>query len=801
MNLQFPQFSASLSPNKHLTSKNLVRVARSHWQRLKQVWQQHPNYSRQPRRLAVLVAIASITLGVSATAYISYSIVCGLILENLQDNTLLRVQQGTQEIDEWLATRKADVEGLASTPTFRTMDWSVVGPYLKSQAKRLKDFYDFSMINLDGSYYNTSIGRASRKLNDREHIKQAIAGSVYVSDPVISRSLGIPIVVIAVPVWLEFPPTEKPIGVCTGIISIDHIVKVVSNLKYGQGSYAFALNSEGEPIIHPNPKLMGTAEKPATSFLEASDPELQQIARYMVNGQRGIELVTLEGQSVYVAYSHLNNADWSVALVIPRQNLEKELEALNLLALVVGMLLAVAIAAAVRLVLASEGRRARAEREALLNRLTQQIRASLDLDCILAATVEELAVLLKLKRAAFGWYDSQQQSLDIQWDYSSGHGKSSKIQRFSLPDKGWVQLQKGETISLKSLDTAKALKLKAGCYLAISILLPTGDSGYLICVHSTPIFDRQEEWELLQAVADQLAIAITQSHLYRQTQAQVGLLANTLQELKTTQVELIHSEKMSSLGQMVAGIAHELNNPANFIHGNLKYVEEYSHTLLNIVNFYSECYPEPLPEIQEQIEACELDYLQTDLRKILKSMYQGTERIRHIVLSLRNFSRLDESDKKTVDLIEGLENTLLFLQNQLNNENQISVVKEYGEIPEIECYPGKLNQVFLNILTNAIDALNESEGSPKVITIKTEAIATPEGNAIRVAIADNGSGIPPEIQSKIYDPFFTTKPVGKGTGLGLAISYQIITQLHQGNIYIQTPAGGGTEFAIELPAR
>ena len=301
----------------------------------------------------------------------------------------------------------------------------------------------------------------------------------------------------------------------------------------------------------------------------------------------------------------------------------------------------------------------------------------------------------------------------------------------------------------------------------------------------------------MQAVADQLAIAINQSRLYNQTREQVELRDEALTKLRQTQAHLVQSEKMSSLGQLVAGISHEINNPVNFIYGNLNYTDEYIQNLLNLLDLYARYYPEPVPEIREEIETIDLDFIKDDLLQILKSMKLGTERIRQIVLSLRNFSRLDESERKEADIHEGMENTLLLLKPRL--KNKISVVKHYAELPKVECFPGQLNQVFMNLISNSIEAITESSSAEKRIAIATSLVEKPEGKFVRIAIADNGPGISPEIQSKIYDPFFTTKPVGKGTGLGLAISYQIVTEVHGGQIYVQTPPRGGTEFVVEIP--
>ncbi|WP_339366857.1 PAS domain-containing sensor histidine kinase [Calothrix sp. 336/3] len=288
-------------------------------------------------------------------------------------------------------------------------------------------------------------------------------------------------------------------------------------------------------------------------------------------------------------------------------------------------------------------------------------------------------------------------------------------------------------------------------------------------------------------------------------QKQTQELENTLRELQLTQSQLIQSEKMSSLGQMVAGVAHEINNPVNFIHGNLTPACDYVNDLLNLVVLYQEYYPQPVSEIQEEIEAIDLDFLQDDLPKLLNSMSVGTTRIREIVRSLRNFSRLDESEYKQVDIHEGIDSTLMILHNRLKAKSElpeIQVVKNYTSLPLVECYPGQLNQVFMNLLTNAIDALDEAVQKQLVtspqIYIYTE-LVYPDWIGIR--IADNGLGIPPGIISKLFDPFFTTKEVGKGTGLGLSISYQIVVEHHGGKLTCNSIPGEGTEFFIAIPMK
>jgi PAS domain S-box-containing protein len=284
-------------------------------------------------------------------------------------------------------------------------------------------------------------------------------------------------------------------------------------------------------------------------------------------------------------------------------------------------------------------------------------------------------------------------------------------------------------------------------------------------------------------------------------------LENALSELQRMQVQLIQSEKMSSLGQLVAGVAHEINNPVSFIHGNLAHAKDYIYDLFALIEKYQKHYPYPNSEIQEAIEIIDLDFVMQDLPKLLSSMKVGTERIKKIVLELRNFSRMDESESKKVNIHDGIDSTLMILENRLKaaaNYPAIEVIKEYGNLSLVECYPGQLNQVFLNILSNAIESLRESTANnlglitnPQ-ISIRTEMLSY---DRVIIRIADNGLGMAEALRKRVFDPFFTTKAPGKGTGMGLSICYQIVTKLHVGNFQCISSPGNGAEFVIEIPIK
>ena len=638
--------------------------------KVSQVQNNSQQAERKKRKVTTFLVLVGFTLIVSAAAIASYLIIYELLLNTSKQKALLKVQQGRGEIDEWLETRKTEIATIADTPTLATMDWNVVEPYLKSQIKRIDEYQQLTMAFPDGSRFNTQVGKAKGTVADRPFFLSAMAGKVTANDPVISRSLGVAQIQIGAPIGSP----EKPLGALSGAIPIDRVINILQSLQLSQGSYAFALNSEGRVIVHPDPSLRGTTEKPATSLLESKDLNFATLARRMVNKEQGIELIKIDGIWQYVAYTPLQQANWSVALVIPRPIIESSLDALNLLTLILGSVLIVAIIG------------------------------------------------------------------------------------------GWRQVQLSE-------EAQASAEEKAHLYA-----------------------QTQEQVELLNQSL------LQQKQMENQLRQQTEYLEQTLRELRQIQGQLIQSEKMSSLGQLVAGIAHEVNNPAAFIYGNLSHVSQYTQNLLELVELYQQYYPVPVLEIKAKSEDVDLEFLSEDLSKLLTSMQVGAERIRDIVKSLRSFSRLDESEVKAVNIHEGLDSTLMILQSRLNGSPKyagIEVIKEYGNLPDIECYAGQLNQVFMNILTNAIDALeNRDRVEKKIIRITTSLY---KSDRVRISIADNGCGMTEEVKQRLFDPFFTTKPIGKGTGMGLSISYQIVTIEHRGRLYCISEPGAETEFLIEIP--
>lgn len=483
--------------------------------------------------------------------------------------------------------------------------------------------------------------------------------------------------------------------------------------------------------------------------------------------------------------------------------------------------------------------RQQAIREQLLAGMNQRIRQSLNLDDVLNTAVAEVRQFLACDRTLIYRFNPDWsgtivvESVGEEWMPILGmtiEDHCFKKTQAHLYQKGWIRvtpdIYKAELASCH-IELLERFQVRAN--LVVPILQGNQLWGLLIAHQCSGTRQWQDSTvELLRQLSVQLSVAIQQAALFKQLadelterkaaeaalrqseaalKAQTIQLETTLQELQQTQLQLVQTEKMSSLGQLVAGVAHEINNPVSFISGNIVHADQYTRDLLELVELYAKHYPRPVSDIEDHYEAIDFDFIRQDFPKLFSSMKMGTHRIRQIVNSLKNFSRLDEAERKQVNIHEGIDNTLLILQHRLRPEaSNIKLVKEYGNLPLVECYPGQLNQVFMNLLSNAIDALEKLkvEGSSQInqqlaspcIKIHTEVV---DNGWVAIRIADNGPGISEEIKARIFDPFFTTKPVGKGTGLGLSISYQIVVKKHNGQLRCLSEPEKGTEFIVEIP--
>ncbi|MBD2249903.1 GAF domain-containing sensor histidine kinase [Nostoc parmelioides] len=456
-----------------------------------------------------------------------------------------------------------------------------------------------------------------------------------------------------------------------------------------------------------------------------------------------------------------------------------------------------------------------------------KIRESLDTNSIFQITTKEVCQLIKADRVSVyrfdhewggafvgdfeatspHWSNESKISINTVWNdtylQNTGGGRYRYNETFAVDDiykKGFTQCH---------IENLEQFQIYA--FVLAPIFVGQKLWGLLATYqHSGPRQWESSEVNFLTQIAAQLGVAIQQAELLNQTQQQAQKLTQALHNLQQTQTQLIQTEKMSSLGQLVAGVAHEINNPVNFIYGNLSHVSEYAHNLLTMLELYQQELPNPSVEILEQADEIDLEFLAEDLPKTLASMQIGVERIRQIVMSLRTFSRLDEAEMKAVNINEGIDSTLLILQHRFKAKPEtagIKLTKKYADIPLVECYAGQMNQVFMNVLSNAIDAIEDYQEAQSKTHHGEIIISTSFGQirdniqSIVIRIVDNGPGIPEDLRLRICDPFFTTKPVGKGTGLGLSISYKIVVEKHGGVFKCDSQLGSGTEFWIEIPIR
>ncbi|BAY92556.1 MULTISPECIES: GAF domain-containing protein [unclassified Tolypothrix] len=468
---------------------------------------------------------------------------------------------------------------------------------------------------------------------------------------------------------------------------------------------------------------------------------------------------------------------------------------------------------------AAERERKATEREKALAATVKKMRQSLNLDTIFATTTQEVQRLLELDRATIYRFQ-EDHNVEFVAESLVNNGTVNR-QVVPLIIRDYFQQIQGRDYHNSKILAIKDIYNTEDYTNHISLLHPIVARAYMI----VPIFQGEEIWgllavyqnsksrdwqedeiDLLVHIANQLGVGIQQAELLEQTQRQKEELTQTLTELQRTQTQLIQSEKMAGLGQVVAGVAHEINNPISFIYGNISHVTEYTENLLNLLRIYQKNYPNPKAEVKQQSAEIDIEFIAKDLPKILTSMNTGAERISELVLSLRTFSRLDEADMKPVNIHEGIDSTLMILQHRLKLQadgSGIEVVKKYSPLPPVECYAAEMNQVFMNILSNAIDAIENGVKVKKTIEqpeiyIYTELV---DENSIQIRILDNGCGIPENMRSRIFDPFFTTKEPGKGTGVGLYISYQIVVEKHGGQIQCFSEPDKGSEFLIQIPIK
>lgn len=478
-----------------------------------------------------------------------------------------------------------------------------------------------------------------------------------------------------------------------------------------------------------------------------------------------------------------------------------------------------------------------AQRESLINQITHQTRQTLQLEVILSEAIAQLLEAMSLDRCLVHLvrqpdHPELEQGFAPQRLTSCGriaHRRqylfevcrepfSPSIDDFDTqgPITRWV-IEHRQRVTISDTSQDPRIDRDNPEYrihqIKSSLVVPvmSGKRLYAIlylnqCAHQRTW--HRDDQKFAQTVADHLALSIQQASLFVQTQyeavvraAQAERLQSALETLQHTQAQLIQSEKMSSLGRVVAGLAHEINNPVSFIHGNIPYIEDYFQRVTRLVQTYQTQLGGQSAEIDRLIQDLDLEFVLSDVPKVLQSMQNGTERIRQVIVSLRNFSRFEEAQRKPADLHVGIENTILILQPQI--ESEITIQRQYGDLPAVDCYPGHLNQTFMNVLLNAVEALQSVPIEQPAIRITSEFLPSHLDDKpwVRITIADNGPGIPEEMQSKIFDPFFTTKMVGDGMGLGLSVCYYTIVHQHRGRLWVQSEVGQGSQFILELPVQ
>lgn len=501
-------------------------------QKIWRCWRQRHQSGWRPRNLLVYGIFGSLALGVSLTAWVSYQLVRELLLQNISQGAINEVREGGQELDDWFQNKRDYLETLANSPTLRSGDWEQIQPYLAQEVERLETFISLAVANPEGEFLNHQ--QQSGDMADRSHFRTAMEeGRITFSDPIIGRAIGEPLIGFAIPLWSDPDnPQLPPEGALIGGISIEEFIATLNRIQYGDNSYAIAFDSENNPVT-----TLGFDENLPES-LELQSPDISQDLASLLMPDLNPEVLQrglLNEQPIYFAHYRIESLNWTVVLIIPKENIETQLESLNLLAGVLGVIVGIATILAGRQINYGEQSRARAEREALLNGLTSRLHTSLDLDKTLPPTLEELTDLLVFDAIAFAWYDRAQQSLHLVYRHPQDSRLFTDSSHFESanPDKDLdSQLRNGETLTLIRQPQGESITLHQGHYSAFPVVHRLGTPGYLLCHHGLPIPINQNEEDLMRRVVAQLSIALTQAHLHRETQRAVISLEREQQQLR-----------------------------------------------------------------------------------------------------------------------------------------------------------------------------------------------------------------------------------------------------------------------------
>jgi len=742
------------------------------------------------------------------------SLLLGLIPLNisfqtqLEQTRLLQEQQSfaaALEIESYIDDLQRGLNYLARVPGLTELPMPVEQSLLEALTRQNDAYELVALLNRNGEVVASVSPYEEINLENQADSPLFLSAfklqEDYVGPVEIDSALGVPMVTMAVPVRNN---QDKVDGVLLARLNLKFLWFVVSSTKVGNTGYAYVIDNRQRLIARKDgsPETANLADISGKAYIKELPDFLAERSEYLG------EYLGLKNVEVLGAISDISGVPWKVMLELPTKEVYAPLRemlwqmaiallTITILAGCLGFFFSQIIVSPLRRLTAASAEISRGnldlkvkisrlrELRVLANTFNQmsdrlqQLIHEVERERNFVSQVLDSAGALILVIDSSGKIIRFNRTCERTTGYAFNEVKDQHFMNFFIPPE-----QRENVINLFQESIQGNLLSEYENYW-----LTKDGNRRLVSWSNTFLLNKNKQVDYIISIG----IDVTEQKQAQELKKAKETAEAALLELRQTQTQLIQTEKMASLGQLVAGVAHEINNPTSFIYGNINYANEYAEDLLHLLDLYQEHYPEPHPEIQEEIEAIEVDFLKEDFQKLLTSMKVGAQRIKEIVLSLRNFSRLDESESKTVDIHLGIDSTLMILSTRFNSAG-IEVIKNYGSLPEIDCYPGELNQVFMNILTNAIDAV-EKAAKPQ---IRIETRMVNEG-AIAIHFIDNGPGIPESALSRLFDPFFTTKPVGKGTGLGLSVSYKIVVERHRGQLRCLSTPGQGTEFIIEIP--